>query len=102
MLAEHDKVVRNSAINDAEINFTELWSLANYPELVEMQNALDGRPVREFADLYEKLRVKQQVVIDVQDRMLVGSEQLDQLLTETPEDFEVQDWGATPNAPSQT
>lgn len=93
VLAEHDKVVRNSAINDAEITFTELWSLANYPELVEMQNALDGRPVREFADLYEKLRVKQQVVIDVQDRMLVGSEQLDQLLTETPEDFEVKDWG---------
>ena len=90
VLAEHDKVVRNKlstmprlfSPSSGALRITNLWRCKT--------RWMGGQSVN--SRICMKLRVKQQVVI-VQDRMLVGSEQLDQLLTETPEDFEVQDWG---------
>jgi hypothetical protein len=61
-----------------------LWDLADYPELVELQGRLEGRPVGQVRETYAQYRQKLERTVAFQDRMLKASGNLDVLLADTP------------------
>ncbi|WP_445672283.1 dermonecrotic toxin domain-containing protein [Pseudomonas inefficax] len=89
-LAQHETSVREGLIRDNDLIINELWNLADYPELVNMQKALEGQPIDQVTDLYKKFRLKLESVVSLQERMLAGCEHLDQLLVDTADDFAIE------------
>ncbi len=89
VLTQHEVTVREGFIRNSDFIVNELWGLADYPELVAIQKALDGRPIAEVAGLYQQLRSKLEYVVGLQDRILAGYENLDQLLADTADEFAI-------------
>ena len=83
ILPQHETNVREGLIRDTDFVITELWNLVDYPQLVEMQKALDGRPIAEVSELYRQFRRRLGIVVDLQARILQGFEQLDHVLAGT-------------------
>ncbi|QXI47539.1 hypothetical protein HU763_022755 [Pseudomonas anuradhapurensis] len=89
VLPQYEKSTRESLIRNNEFIIDELWDLVEYPKLVEMQKALNGRPIGEVAELYQTFRLRLEKVVDLQERILVGFEGLDQLLVDAADDFTI-------------
>lgn len=83
ILPVHEINVREGLIRDTDFIITELWNLVDYPQLVEMQKALDGQPLAEVAEMYQQFRRRLETVVDLQARILLGFEQLDHVLADT-------------------
>lgn len=99
VLTEHEATVREGLIRNSDFIVNELWNLADYPELVAMQKALDGRPIAEVAELYQQFRLKLETVVGLQERILVGYEHLDELLADAADDFVIT---GSPDEPVRT
>ncbi|QJQ22827.1 hypothetical protein HG549_23790 [Pseudomonas sp. SK] len=89
VLTQHEATVREGLIRNNDFIINGLWSLVDYPELVEMQKALDGQPIAEVVQLYRRFRLKLEAVVGMQERILTGYENLDQVLADTPDNFTV-------------
>ncbi|MCE5975607.1 dermonecrotic toxin domain-containing protein [Pseudomonas sp. JR33AA] len=88
-LLGHETTVREGLIRNSDFIVNELWNLVDVPGLAEMQQALEGKPIAQVSDLYQAFRLKLQTAVDLQDRILTGYENLDQFLTDTPDDFTI-------------
>lgn len=78
--------VQNNLIRNNDFILKELWDLADYPGLVEVQARLDGRQIGQVRETYAQYRQKLERTVAFQDRMLKASGNLDVLLTDTPAD----------------
>lgn len=76
--------VQNNLIRNNDFILKELWNLTDYPELVELQGRLEGRPVGQVRETYAQYRQKMERTVAFQDRMLKASGNLDVLLADTP------------------
>ncbi|HDS1818385.1 TPA: hypothetical protein QEM96_003044 [Pseudomonas putida] len=79
--------VQVNQIRNNDFILNELWALADYPELVEIQKRLDRQPVQQELEAYHALRHKLEGVVQMQERMLFAYERLDELLVDAPGDL---------------
>lgn len=99
VIPQHEKTVREGLIRNNDFIISELWDLVGYPQLAEMQKALDGRPIAQVVELYQRFRLKLEAVVGFQERILSSYQQLDQLLADTAGDFEI---AGAPEDPART
>jgi hypothetical protein len=86
VIASHRANVLIDQIRHNDLIFHELWQLTDYPRLARLQKSLDGLPLVEASALYRQFRQRLEVVVAYQERMLLAQEQLDELLSDTPDD----------------
>ncbi|MFJ4345996.1 hypothetical protein [Pseudomonas sp. NPDC089401] len=89
IIAQHEQSVRAGLIRNSDFIVDELWNLADYQQLAELQKGLDGQLIAQVPEPYRQLRRRLETVVGLQERMLLAQQQLDEVLTDTPDDFEV-------------
>lgn len=89
VLPQYETTAREGLIRNSDFIIDELWGLAEYPKLIEMQKALDGQPIANVAELYQAFRLRVEKVVGLQERLLAGLEDLDQLLVDSADDFAI-------------
>ncbi|MFK0094409.1 hypothetical protein [Pseudomonas sp. NPDC090592] len=99
IIPQHELNTRESLIRNNDFIINELWNLTDYPQLAEMQRAMDGQPIARVPELYQRFRIKLEAVVGLQERILARYEHLDELLAETAEDFEI---AGAPGEPART
>lgn len=84
VMSTQKRTVQINQIRNNDFILNELWALADYPGLVEVQVKLDGQPVQQVLELYGQFRRKLETLVALQDRMLIAYERLDALLADAP------------------
>ncbi|MDZ5108974.1 dermonecrotic toxin domain-containing protein [Pseudomonas putida] len=79
-----EESARIELIRDCEFVYTELRDLTDYPQLTALQRAMGAKQFAEAGEQYAAYRIKLELVVEYQDRMLAMQVHLDNLLAETP------------------
>lgn len=79
-----EESARIELIRDCEFVYKELSDLTDYPQLTALQRAMDAKQFAEAGEQYAAYRIKLELVVEYQDRMLAMQVHLDNLLAETP------------------
>ena len=85
VIASHRANVLIDQIRHNDLIFTNSGNLPTIRGLPACKN-LDGLPLVEASALYRQFRQRLEVVVAYQERMLLAQEQLDELLSDTPDD----------------
>ncbi|MBC3491561.1 methyl-accepting chemotaxis protein [Pseudomonas taiwanensis] len=86
-IQQHRDNVLSSLIYYSDFILNELWSLADYTELLALKAAVEGQPLVQVQEQYLAYLDKLKRVAAVQDRILSAYEDLDVLLVEAPADL---------------
>jgi hypothetical protein len=84
-------LINQIANNDFIIH--ELWHLAEYPQLVAIQDAVNGRPLLQVHEEYLAYRRKLESVVAFEDRILLAHELLDAAVVEAPGEWVISSEG---------
>lgn len=89
ILPKQKRKVQLSFIRNSDFILNELWYLADYSQVAQMQSSLAGQVLGPDFDVYHAFRRKLETVVDLQDRMLTAYEHLDELLLDVPGDLDI-------------
>jgi hypothetical protein len=88
-LSQNEASVRENLIRNTDFIITELSSLAQYGQLIDLQTLINGKEISTIPRLYNTFRRKLGIVVEIQERLLVAAEHYDGILSDTPDDFEI-------------